>query len=80
MLFSRLWNIRIYQYECTSPVLAPVGCLQYYIGASGEVKSFNYKEDVDELTNVPPTYSVNHLSNLNYASCVRMESGYCGIR
>ena len=23
---------------------------------------------------------VNHLANLNYAACVRMESGYCGIR
>ena len=26
------------------------------------------------------TSGVNHLANLNYASCVRMESGYCGIR
>ena len=41
---ARLWNIRIYQYECTSPVLAPVGCLQYYNGASGMVQSFNYMQ------------------------------------
>ena len=40
---ARLWNIRIYQYECVSPVLAPVGCLQYYFGASGIVQRFNYK-------------------------------------
>ena len=32
------------QYECTSPVLAPVGCLQYYNGASGLVQSFNYMQ------------------------------------
>ena len=23
---------------------------------------------------------VNHLANLNYAACIRMESGDCGIR
>ena len=37
------------QYECTSPVLAPVGCLQYYMAASGIVESFNYKEEVSYI-------------------------------
>ena len=35
---ARLWNMRVYQYECTSPVLAPVGCLQHFTGASGMVR------------------------------------------
>ncbi len=52
---------------------APNGCLQYYMQASGQVKSFNYKIDV---TGDNP----NHLANLNYAICIRMESGFCGIR
>ena len=85
--------MRVYQYECTSPVLgeinflcesakkiwkflhiiAPNGCLQFYMQASGQVQSFNYKQDV---TNNNP----NHLANLNYAICIRMESGFCGIR
>ena len=74
---ARLWNIRIYQYECTSPVLAPVGCLQHFMGASGMVMSFNYMEEIGTPAN---TDGVNHLANMNYAACVRMESGYCGIR
>ena len=41
--------------------------------ASGQVHSFNYKS---EVTNNNP----NHLANLNYAICIRMESGFCGIR
>ena len=36
---ARLWNMRVYQYECTSPVLAPVGCLQHFTGASGMVRT-----------------------------------------
>ena len=58
-------------------MLAPVGCLQYYNGASGMVQSFNYMQDIGTPANLE---GVNHLANLNYAACVRMESGYCGIR
>ena len=70
-------RVPLFQYECTSPVLAPVGCLQYYNGASGMVQSFNYMQDIGTPANLE---GVNHLANLNYAACVRMESGYCGIR
>ena len=41
---------------------APVGCLQYYTGASGEFKSFNYKSEVS-ATNDP-----NHLANQGSSS------------
>lgn len=92
---SRQWIIRILQYECSSRVLgkealsfedlgpvfilpslylAPVGCLQYYLTASGMIQSFNYKTDV--RANGEP----NHLANLNYAICIRVDNGYCGIR
>ena len=54
-----------------------MGCLQYYNGASGMVQSFNYMQDIGTPANLE---GVNHLANLNYAACVRMESGYCGIR
>lgn len=54
--------------------VAPVGCLQYYLGASGELSSFNYKSEA--RANDEP----HHLANLNYAICVRVENGYCGIR
>ena len=41
------------------------------------VQSFNYMQDIGTPANLE---GVNHLANLNYAACVRMESGYCGIR
>lgn len=34
------------------PILAPPGCLQYYMGATGNVESFNYR-----TTNLPVTTS-----------------------
>ena len=41
--------------------------------ASGQIQGFNYKT---EVTNNQP----NQIANLNYAICMRMESGFCGIR
>ena len=61
----------LFIFICVS--VAPNGCLQYYMEASGQVNSFNYKT---EVTNDQP----NQIANLNYAICIRMESGFCGIR
>ena len=72
---TREWSMKIYQYECSSPDLAPSGCLQYFTAASGQFQSFNYKTDVRES---PPGPS--HLANLNYAVCFRIENGFCGIK
>ena len=69
------WRIKILQYECDSPMLAPDGCLQYYTGISGNVSSFNYK--TTENTN-DGTYP-NQISSLNYNICLRRESGYCAV-
>ena len=76
-----IWSIRVYQYECSSPVLAPVGCLQYFRSVTGVVQSFNYKDDILSGTNSgSSTTGVNHLANMDYSACVRMDAGYCGIR
>jgi hypothetical protein len=48
--------------------------LQYFTGASGNFSSFNYRSSV-RAGNLP-----NHLANQNYAICMRVENGYCGIR
>jgi hypothetical protein len=40
------YKVGVYQYECSSPVLAPVGCLQYFLSVTGVVESFNYKVGV----------------------------------
>ena len=40
---AKTWSIRITQLECTSDILAPSGCTQYFYGDdSGTVKTYNY--------------------------------------
>lgn len=74
---NREWKIKVTQYECDSPALAPEGCLQYYTGISGNVSSFNWKltDNVNDATGAAST----HLANLDYNICLRRESGYCAI-
>ena len=42
----RAWNIKVTQIPCGCPSMetprAPRGCLAYYTGFSGDLKSFNY--------------------------------------
>ncbi len=53
---------------------APVGCLQYFTAETGDLRSFNFRPDVN-ANNDP-----NHLANLNYAICIRVANGYCGVK
>ncbi|XP_023335615.1 uncharacterized protein LOC111706897 [Eurytemora carolleeae] len=81
---TRRWRIKISQFSCFSPALAPEGCLQYYTGISGNVSSFNWKL-TDNSMGVTSTVSnqgntlSNHMANLDYSVCIRRESGYCSI-
>ncbi|KAG8278905.1 hypothetical protein J6590_011305 [Homalodisca vitripennis] len=52
-----------------SITIAEDGCLQYFTGVSGQIKSFNY----EPLTGL-------HLSNQDYSICIRMERNFCGIQ
>ncbi len=63
---SALYKIKVSQIECYASYAAPPGCLQYYTGRSGQVKSFNRANG-------------KMLYNLNYNACVRREPGTCGI-
>jgi len=72
---DREWKIKVLQYECDSPALAPEGCLQYFTGISGNVSSFNW----GTMDNVNLDTASSHLANLDYNICVRRESGYCAI-
>ncbi len=38
------------------------------------------KEDVSVVPGGSGLTGVNHLANMDYSACVRMEAGYCGIR
>ena len=56
------WRIRVDQYECDSPVLAPEGCLQYFTGIAGNVSSFNWKTTANSEAEANP----NQISSLKY--------------
>ena len=63
---SATFKIKISQIPCFANYKAPSGCLQYYTGRSGRVKSFNRSNG-------------KMLYNLRYSACVRREPGTCGI-
>ncbi|KAK4878123.1 hypothetical protein RN001_010629 [Aquatica leii] len=56
--------------ECSNPL----NCLQYLTGTSGIISSFNY-DQASSLSRSTPGY----FNNLNYAVCIRKETGYCSI-
>ena len=57
--------LRFEQWKSLMFFSAPIGCLQYYTGPTGEVVSYAYVDDI----------AVSHLNNLQYTSCVRQEQG-----
>lgn len=67
--FARSWKIQVSQIRCNTIYRAEEGCLQYFTGISGQIKSFNY----DPITGL-------QLSNQDYSICIRMERNFCGIQ
>ncbi|KAK2576364.1 hypothetical protein KPH14_005713 [Odynerus spinipes] len=67
--FARSWKVRISQIRCSTIYKAEEGCLQYFTGVSGQIKSFNFD----------PTSGLQ-LSNQDYSICIRMERNFCGIQ
>ncbi|XP_011501685.1 PREDICTED: uncharacterized protein LOC105365268 [Ceratosolen solmsi marchali] len=67
--FDRSWRVRIAQIPCSSIFRAEEGCMQYYTGVSGQIKSFNYDPNIGL-----------QLSNQDYSICIRMERNFCGIQ
>lgn len=67
--FPRSWKVRVSQIRCNTVYRAEEGCLQYFTGISGQMRSFNYD----------PTTGLQ-LSNQDYSICIRMERNFCGIQ
>jgi len=65
---TRALDIMIKQYDCKGQLGGPPGCLQYFTGSTGTIKSFNYASSTNR-----------HLSSQNYEICFRRESGSCSI-
>jgi len=70
---ARNWKIRVAQLPCNEGYIAPPGCLQYFVGSVGVIKSFNFFFDSGSTT------SARQLSNQDYTMCIRQEAGNCGI-
>lgn len=49
--------------------VAPVGCLQYYTGLTGNIRSFNYD----------PADGGHYQSNLDYAICIQRSANTCRV-
>lgn len=60
------FSIKVSQIECSSTMRAPTDCAQYFTGASGFIKSYNW----DGSVNVAGT---------QFTHCFRRENGYCAI-
>ena len=74
---TRSWDIYIKQYTCAEEDIGgPPGCLQYYTGTTGLVKTFGY---LTSNSATATSATTAHLQNQNYEVCVRRYKGYCYI-
>jgi len=62
---DRTFEIKVTQIECNNAARPPEGCLQYFVGTEGRVKSFNWDA------------GTGHLQNQAYTMCIRQEKGFC---
>jgi hypothetical protein len=58
-------------YKASNIIVLPAeeGCLQYFTGVSGQIKSYNYDPGAGL-----------QLSKQDYSICIRMERNFCGIQ
>jgi len=68
------WRVKVSQIACHSAYKAPAGCLQYFTGVAGTIKSFNWGDGTGTCSAGCMTQSQN------YYACVRKESGMCSIQ
>merc|ERR1712183_1145410 len=61
---EKTFNILARQISCTATWRAPTDCVQYFTGASGNVKNYNFGQ---------------LLLGQYYTNCIRTEKGRCGI-
>merc|ERR1719445_93242 len=64
---AKSYNILARQIACTATWKAPTDCVQYFTGATGSVKSYNFGGGQLLRTQI-------------YNNCIRTEAGYCAIQ
>jgi len=70
--FSRSWDIKVTQFACGDDMGGPSGCLQWFTGNTGTIRSFNFPE---QAAGAAVAATVVHLSNQHYKACVRKPLG-----
>jgi len=73
---SREWSMRVSQIECSSDMLAPGGCLQYYTGTTGYLYNFGWSGTAVLAASAT---TAQHQNNQHYNICIRKEEGYCSV-
>jgi len=61
------WEIKVAQIPCNSMYSPPEGCTQWFTGATGQIRSFNFGG----------SQSGQIIPSLNYNTCLRQEAGFC---
>lgn len=69
--YFRDWRIKTSLIPCSSQHRAPVGCLQYFTGIVGHVRSFNFIQRNETR--------LGYLNDNDYAICFRRERDMCTI-
>jgi len=63
---ARTYDILVSQIPCGTDYTPPTGCLQWYTGTSGKIKTFNFDDTVN-----------THLASQDYQACIRQNAGMC---
>ena len=61
---------------------APPNCLQYHLGPSGQIQSFNYDigPNLNSQSVIDPLnsqFGIGYLNSMDYTICFRKENGFC---
>ncbi|XP_045034723.1 uncharacterized protein LOC116936379 [Daphnia magna] len=71
---ARNWKIRVSQIPCNEGFAAPPGCLQYFTGSVGVIRSFNFFFESRGVN------TARQLSFQDYTICIRQESNFCEMQ
>ncbi|XP_029721877.2 uncharacterized protein LOC115263103 [Aedes albopictus] len=77
--FNRVWNLQLSLISCSSTFKAPAGCLQYFLGSSGSIQSFNYGQGANAALNAMMMPGTRQMANSNYGICIRKGVGICSV-
>jgi len=70
------WRVKVSQIACSSENKAPAGCLQYYTGVTGTIKSFNWVDGSGACASTGGCM----IQTQDYVACARKENGMCSIQ